>query len=199
VSNVRVWTIQPAIVWERLREQGVLGVDETELPYGGHIPEAYRWLASELCRRLADYPGTLPWWAYCKKPDLRLFRHHRPPGPEVRMELEPRSHSMVTFPIWAWDAVYGGDYLSPTREEHAAWTARLAAAVPDEDTWPLPEPWSAELEASWQRLFDPALPAYPWDERRIGMSGSREAVLGLLHVEDVRRVTTFVGCGPVRY
>lgn len=191
---MRLWTIQPLTVWEQLQQQEQLHVDEACLPYGGHTPERYRWLASRLTEMLPDYPGTLPWWAYCEKPDLRRLRHYRPAGqPQVRLELEPRPGDYLTFPVWAWHTVYCGDYVSPTHQEHAGWMDALRQAVPDEDTWPLPEPWKTQLEASWHRLFNTALPPVPWDEWCIGQSGSREAVLGLLRLADVRRVTPFVG------
>jgi hypothetical protein len=70
----------------------------------------------------------------------------------------------------------------------------MRQAAPDEDEWPLPEPWKTQLEASWLRLFDPMLPSHPWDDEAFGQSGSREAVLGVLRLEDVRQVTHFVGC-----
>ena len=73
----------------------------------------------------------------------------------------------------------------------------MRLAVLDEDTWPLPEPWKSQLEASWLRLFDPDLPSHPGDDESPGVygkSGSREAVLGVLRLEDVRQVTHFVGC-----
>jgi Domain of unknown function (DUF3841) len=193
---MRIWTIQPFTVWEQLQQSGQLHVDEGRLPYDGFLPEAYRWLVRQLTQMLPGYPGTLPWWGYCAKPDLRLFRHHRPAGGrEVRLELEVRDGNYLTLPVWAWHTVYTGQYLSATSQEHGEWMDAMRQAVPDEDTWPLPEPWRTQLEASWQRLFDPILPPDPWDGRCIGQSGSREAVLGLLRLEDVRQVRSFVGCG----
>jgi hypothetical protein len=192
---MRVWTIQPLEVWEQLRQSARVRVDEARLPYGGYVPEAYRWLTRQLAARLPDYPGTVPWWAYCRKPDLRLFRHHRPAGqPEVRLELEPRPGDYLTYPIWAWDGVHSCRYLAP-EPERAAWTAALRQAVPDEDTWLLPEPWRTQLEASWERLFDPTLPALPWDDSGVLKSGDREAVLAVLRLEDLRAVTPFIGAG----
>lgn len=165
------------------------------MPSAGYVPPQYRWLARQLEQRLPKYQGTLPWWAYCEKPDLRWVRHQRPAGEQqVRLELAPDPGAFLTFPIWAWDTVYARRYLSSTRREHNEWMAAMRQAVPDQDTWPLPEPWQSQLEASWLRLFDCDLPPQPWDELVIGQSGSREAVLGVLRLDDVRQVTHFVGC-----
>jgi hypothetical protein len=196
---MRLWTVQPAIVWEQLQRHGRLRVDEARLGSGGYVPGAYRWLREQLTRRLPGYPAGLPRWAYCAKPDLRWVRHYRPAGQrEVRLELEPAPGTFLTFPCWAWNEVYGGNYRALGRDERDAWMRAMREAVPDEDLWPLPEPWRTELEASWQRLFNPALPSRAWDEECPFFntrSGSREGVLGLLRLEEVRAVTPFVGAG----
>ncbi|MFN3649814.1 MAG: DUF3841 domain-containing protein [Armatimonadota bacterium] len=195
---MRLWTIQPFEVWEQLERSGELLVDEVRLSDDAYVPPAYRWLAGELGRRVSGYPGTLPWWAYCQKPDLRLFRHSRPAGQrELRIELEPAAGSFVTFPIWAWDTVYCGLYLAVTAGEHARWSAALPDTDPNAHPRDFPDPWKSELRVSWSRLFDPELPRRPWDPWRIGQSGSCEAVLGVLRLEDVRGATPFVGSGRV--
>jgi hypothetical protein len=190
---MRVWTVQPLAVWERLQHDGTVLVDEAAV---GYVPEAYGWLARQLRERVPAYPGTLPWWVYREKPDLRWVRHRRPAGQrEVRIELEPEAASFVSFPVWAWNTVYCRNYLAFTRKEHDGWIETMRRAIPDEDTWPLPEPWQAQLEMSWERLFDADLPALPWDPGAFGARGSREGVLGQLRLEEVRGVTHFVGCG----
>jgi hypothetical protein len=194
-AGMRLWTVQPLVVWEQLEQLCLLSVDETRLSTLGYVPDSYRWLVQQLKQRLPEYPGTLPWWAYCEKPDLRWVRHRRPAGQrEVRLELEPRPRTFLTFPRWAWDMVYCGQYLSFARREHDEWVGAMRRAVPDEDEWPLPEPWQEQMEASWLRLFHPNLPPRSWDDEAFTKSESREAVLGVLRREDVRQVTHFVGC-----
>jgi hypothetical protein len=175
---MRLWTIQPHEVWELLQQRGSLRVDEARLKY---VPDCYRWLTGQLQRRVPGYPGTLPWWCYCEKPDLRWLRHRRPRGSrEVRMELEAADSTFLTFSRWAWDIVYGCNYLSAAQLEHDTWMGRMRTAVPDEDLYPLPEPWQSELEATWLRLFDPSMPPRSWDLEVYGHCAAREAVLGEL-------------------
>jgi hypothetical protein len=194
---MRIWTVQPLVVWEQFQQQALLHVDETRTSTPGYVPDSYPWLAQQLKERLPQYPGTIPWWAYCEKPDLRWVRHRRHEGErQVRLELEPRAGTFLTYPLSAWDTVFCGQYLSFARQEHDEWVQAMRRAVPDEDAWPLPEPWRTQLEASWLRLFDPDLPPRPWDDENLvllGKSGTREAVLGLLRLEEVRQVTHFVG------
>lgn len=190
---MRVWTVQPLLVWERLQEAGTLRVDPTCLPYGdGYIPWQYEWMAARMQERIPEYGGGLPWWAYCRKPDLRWVRHSRPKGySEVRIELEV-DHALA-FPGWAWDVVYAGHFLAFTETEREAWMLAMRQAVPDEDLWPLPEPWRGELEASWLLLFAPNLPAHSGTHASGTEPVYAEAVLETLRLPDVRAVTHFVG------
>lgn len=196
---MHLWTIQPAHVWNLLQNRALLYVDNSQ-KYRGFIPPAYRWLQSQLIRRLPGYCGHLPWWAYCHRPDLRRHRHLRPKGvTEVRLELEISEERVLRFPGWAWHRVFCADYLATTREEYDDWISELRKAVPNEETWPLPEPWRLRLEASWERLFSAELPLLDWDE---SSPWSRtvylEAVFEQLRLKDVRNVTFFKGtftCG----
>ena len=192
----RIWTIQPIQVWRLLRKQQPLYVHEKCDWYRGYVPPAYRWLQSQLGGKLGTYSGHLPWWAHCHKPDLRTYRHGarglHAGTMEVRLELEIADDSFLGFPCWAWNRVFCQDYLAATRQEYEGWTRALRRAVPDEDVWPLPEPWRSQLEASWQRLFDPDLPALDWDEDSLLRGNARrEGVFESLRLDDVRRVTTY--------
>jgi hypothetical protein len=189
---VRLWTVQPVLVQETLATAGHLLVDPLRVADGWIHPQ-YAWLAGQLRSRIAGSHGRLPWWAYCERPDLRGLRHTRPAGSrEVLIEFEPPTRAFVTFPCWAWHEVFTGAYLARNGVDARAWRTRLRAAGvrPDED---LPEPFQTELEASWQRLFLPDLPARPW--RRGAIPAGREAVVEVLEHTWVRRVTEFVGTG----
>jgi hypothetical protein len=192
---MRIWTIQSIAVWEQLQEHGMLRVDEHCDKYNGHIPPAYQWLCGQLQRRLPGYGGHLPWWAYCTKPDLRLYRHTRPyDQAEVRLELEPTPGSMMRFPCWAWHKVFCQDYLAVSRMEYEDWWSRLRQVVPDEDLWPPPEPWRGQVEKTWERLFDSDLPPLSWDEESTwSKEVAVEAAFEVLRSEDVRQATVFRG------
>jgi hypothetical protein len=189
---MRLWTVQPAAVWDQLRRDGRVCVDPTRVNAKGWVHPQYAWLARQLRRRIRGSDGRLPWFAYCTNPDLRWVRHSRPFGSrEVRIEIEPPEGTFVAFPSWAWHAVVTRAYLARDAAEARTWSHRLTAAGLDDETDPLPRPFKAELEAGWQRLFDPALPARSW--RRTDPFRGREAVLPMLKLEWVKRVTAFVG------
>lgn len=102
-SDRTFWTIQPLSVLGQIREDEIAFADPGRLPYGGFIPESYRWLNGQLRKRIPGYSALLPWWLYCEKPDLRYFRHTRPFGVrEVRIELVLPAGSFVTFSVRRW-------------------------------------------------------------------------------------------------
>ena len=190
---MRVWTVQPLIVWQRLQDAGAVAVDSACYP-DEYVPWQYRWLADRLKERLPRYEGGLPWWAYGYKPHLRWVRHSRPQGePQVRIEVEIDADRAIVFPTWAWHGMYTGRFLAYTPEEQEAWETAMRLAVPDLDEWPLPQPRRAELEESWLRLFDPDLPASGWSGWAAKPTCETEAVFGLLRVEDVRAGRHFIG------
>lgn len=197
---MRIWTIQSWQVWELLQKKRMIYVQEDHKEYEGYIPVAYRWLKKQLKRRLPNYSGHLPWWAHCKKPDLRCHRHALQKGEtEVRLELEIADELILLFPCWAWDTIFRQDYLAATRKEYEDWNKKLRGAVPDEDTWPLPQPWRSQLKASWQRLFDIDLPVQNWGKGWLfPRSKSMEGVFEALRLEDVQKVTIFKGVGNFR-
>lgn len=191
---MRLWTVQPLAVWERLRADGRAIVDPARLGPDGWVHPRYSWLAGQLRSRIATSRGRLPWWAYCERPDLRWVRHSRPHGSrEVRIEFEPPNQAFVAFPCWAWHEVFAGRYLALSGTEYRDWKSRLRrAGVPEEDD-PLPEPFQRELEDSWLRLFRAGLPGRSW--RRGDSARGREAVALVLERAWVRDVTEFVGTG----
>ncbi len=190
--TVRVWTIQQAEVWERLRRDKILYVGDDNRTY---VPPAYRWLQSQLRERLSNYSGHLPWWAYCEKPDLRRYRHLLTRGMTyVRLELHVAEASVLQFPSWAWQRVFCGDYLALTRTEYEDWYRQLPEEYRNGDTWPPPEPWKSQLERSWERLFGAELPLVDWNtESLVPPSARSEAVFEPLRLQDVRHVTCFRG------
>ena len=112
----------------------------------------------------------------------------------MRLELEVRDEFVVRFPCWAWHRVFCEDYLAATRDEYENWISPLRKAIPDEDTWPLPNPWRLRLEASWKQLFSPKLPLLDWDEdSQWSRNPCMEAVVELLRLADVQHVTFFKG------
>lgn len=108
---MRAWTVQPLAVWEALLRRRVLRVCPEmqgllRTSCNKYVPRAYHWLQEQLGERLDNYQGHLPWWSYCRRPDIRQYRHVVPRETvAVRLELELSKESLVRFPCWAWHRV----------------------------------------------------------------------------------------------
>lgn len=194
----RLWTIQPIAIWEELQQGEPLFCRDTRRKT--EQPAAYQWLQMQMRGRLPRYSGRPLWWAYCEKPDLRRHRYSLPEGEQhVRIELDAASVRHLVFPCWAWHRVFCQDYLAYTTEEYQRWNSRLRAEVPDDDVWPLPEPWRTQLEDSWQRLFAPDLPQLSWDTSPPGIWSRQaryEAVFESFTIDAVTNATVFEGTSP---
>lgn len=177
---IQRWTIQPLEVLVALRERHRLLVEESRLRFQS-APAAYKWLAGELASRNQAFKGQLPWWAYCRRPDLRLQRHSLGLGQSqsqewVLLEMRLPSTDVLTFPVWAWNIVYCRGYLALDELEDQQFCE---------------ETDSKTVERSWQRLFDPQLPAQvPWCGL-FANSSAQVSVVPSLHLNQLRRVTHF--------
>jgi hypothetical protein len=187
---MRLWTVQPIAVWEQVRAHGRALVDPLRVDPDGRVHPQYEWLVRQLKAR-TGFRAALPWWAYCERPDLRVIRHLRAHGTrEVLIEFE--TPTAVAFPCWAWHVVFMSDYLPRNRTDHRAWCERLrrAGVGPDDD---LPGPFQAEVETSWERLFDPGLSARVPYRDGFTFGANREDVVDVLEAAWVKGVREFVG------
>lgn len=186
-GRMRLWTIQPLWVWDRLREQGTLWSDPTgEEGFEEAFRNAYDWMRGQMNRRLPGYGGRYPWWAYEHKPDLRSYYHG--PGASVRLELALPPERVLLSAYGAWHYVLNPMYLPRAVEdgeyerESDAWDEELERHGLNPYQVSLPEPWHTRMTASWERIFDV-------DDLRD--TNTIQACFEWLDLEDVVRATFF--------
>lgn len=151
LPTVRGWTIQRADCWERFRRQGVLRADGRRIYR--HFRPAYRWLMQQMARRLTGCTGRFPvWFWHSPKPDLR-HGGYLPAGERaVRIELELPRERVLLLDFQSWHCVLGSSHLSLSWRESREWDRRTKGF--DQYRAPLPTPIEAELQATWERVFD---------------------------------------------
>lgn len=146
-------------------------------------------MCQQMRRRLPEYQGHYPWWAYDYKLDLRSFRHHVYGGRQVLMELAVPLERVLLSAYGAWHCVLNRFYLPHAVDEEGyereqdAWDAELEAEGLDA-YWGaiLPEPWQSRMAASWDRIFDA-------DDLRD--TNTIQACFERLDLSDVVQVTEF--------
>ncbi len=187
---MRLWTIQPLWVWERLREQRTLWADPTGERFFQDFQDSYDWMRDQMHRRLPGYGGRYPWWAYEHKPDLRRYKPDTgDTGLSVRLELAVPPERVLLSAYGAWHYVLNPMYLPQAVEEgdyeceSNAWEQELGRHGLDPYRGhSLPEPWHSRMTASWERIFD---------VEDLRETNTIQACFERLDIEDVVRVTTF--------
>ncbi len=188
---MRVWTIQPAVLCERLKSKGVL------LAHGRYADrlytEPYRWMIGQMGDRLPSSKGRFPWWAWYRwregKPDLRSGGHLPKGQKGVRLGLELDPGEVLLSDFAAWHDVLDNSFLSNTEAEYRQFhkaTEKLGLKVNE----PCPEPFRSQIRASWERIFDlTGGDSFSW----AGKPSERDiqATFWELRLEDVRNVTFF--------
>jgi hypothetical protein len=190
--TLRLWTVQSLAVWELLQKKGRLFADPQLGDYYKHDDRAYDWMAAQMTKRVPDYPGGHPWWAwYSPLPRLRKLRNSDPAGAEhVRLTLNVPSKSVLLSPLNPWVMVMTEGYLAYSSREYEDWHIRNGLDVDDYNI-PYPAHLQHEIELSWERVFE-------IEKLEAGGEYSTTAIqatFGVLDISQVVRVSHYVTVG----
>ncbi len=184
-SAVRVWSIQDAGCWDLFQKQGVLRADARRIPRS--FRPAYRWLIAQMRQRVPGYSGGAPvWFWYSPKPDLRKPGHLPSGVSGVRIELELPRERVLLLDFESWHCVLNHWHLSRSSRESREWDRKTAAFNPFLGS--LPPSLEAELQSTWERVFDLDLlkRAKIW-----GPIDRIQGVIEYIRLDDVRSITEF--------
>lgn len=119
---MRIWTIQPKFLWEKLQKEKCLYCDPTqaELLQEPAFFNAYHWIRQQMELRLGKRPAkaTHPFWGWHllngknQKPDLRRTEFRNYLGEHVCLELEIPETDILLSDEEAWHAVLNDFYYS---------------------------------------------------------------------------------------
>lgn len=183
-STIRAWTIQSAACWDLFQTRGVLRGDGRRVFH--HFRPAYRWLMKQMGGRLAGYQGGFPvWFWHSPKPDLRHGAHLRRGEPGVRVEVEVPRNRVLLLDFETWHCVLNRWHLSRSFRESREWDRKT-----ERFNRHLPPILEAELQSTWERVFDFEL----LSRARIwGPIDKIQGVTDYILLDEVRRVREFVG------
>jgi hypothetical protein len=153
-----------------------------------HFLPAYRWMMEQMRRRVPAYGGGFPiWFWYSPKPDLResgcLDRGDR----GLRIELELPRENVLLSDFQTWHCVLNRWHLSRSWRESREWDRKVKGY--DQFRSELPASLEAELQATWERVFDLDL------VRRTKLWGPVDRIQGVVDrvlLSQVRGVREFV-------
>jgi len=160
---MRLWTVQSAGVWSKLRSTGLVRSDARRVLRRYRL--AYKWMARQMEERLGSRPSVkaLPLWAWyqwggaaCRKPDLRACGY-MPKGEScVRIEFEVSDRLVLLSDFDLWHYVLNYWYLPRSLQDAADFDAELSRrGLSCYETKPLPDRTCHRMvAASWNRIFD---------------------------------------------
>ena len=140
---MRLWTIQSVARLAHLdRDRVIYGSPEHVSEPEWMVP--YSWMVEQMRKRLPDFSGNHPIWAYTHKPDLRTHRHYGDPGEfQVRMEIEVPDGRCLVSDFELWHFVLNGQPIG-TRTEWDEWEVLLKSKRFD----------TPKAFETWERVFD---------------------------------------------
>ena len=185
-NAIRAWTIQRATCWDLFQKQGILRGDGRRVFH--NFRPAYRWIMMQMRGRIPGYQNGYPIWFWSSpRPDLR-HGAHLPRGERgVRLEVDLPRERVLLLDFQTWHCVLNRWHLSRSSRESRAWDRKVKGF--DQYRATLPPMLEAELESTWERVFDLEL------LRRAGIWGPVDKIQGVTEhilVDEVRRVKEFV-------
>lgn len=154
---MRLWTVQPKELYEKLKAEKVLHCDPalsklvTEYGFG----PAYDWLAEQMKARIGQPPKGIiyPIWAWHtldwrhQKPDLRRTEFRAYKGDQVCMEIEIPNDIVLLSNEDSWHIVLNNAYYSDyVNEQEAERTDAWFDSLPQKEQ-------TAVKMKSWEKIF----------------------------------------------
>ena len=184
---MRLWVIAKSDVWEKLQHDKELFYDPKYLP--SPLRPFYEWMRQQMAKRLVNYQGHYPWWAWVHwtaekpMPDLRSWDNELNTfpveEPAVRLELVLPDHEVLCSDFGNWCLALTNEYVAKTQGEEEQWKPLAPLQRPQE-----------RIEQSWEAIFD--LDETHWDVPWRAYNPLRvQGVFELLRLDDVRKVTHF--------
>lgn len=154
---MRLWTIQPVEFWNLSTERGVIRCDGRRILWPRHFGPYYRWMKTQMEKRIPGYGGRYPIWCYVKKPDLRSTSFGKGGTRQVRIEFEAPDEKVLISDFGLWHVPLNNGYLGVSEVDCDAFDRMVEErngrrfARPCDDDYP--EDLKERLLDSWERIF----------------------------------------------
>ena len=190
---MRLWTVQPAEVWEILKEQGYFICEPEKSDYLSTewgFKKSYDWLVNQMDMRIGKRPKgvSYPIWAWHtrdwqhKKPDLRNIGLGNKGEKSVCIEIEIPDNEVLLHDYDAWHYVlnnwwYDGSFSERDWEKKHNWFDKLSN-----------EEKEILTKKSWERIFDVSPFKNDWFQKGRYI----QATFWVLYLKDVKNVRYFI-------
>jgi hypothetical protein len=115
----------------------------TEADFWDWIRPAYEYMVEQMAKRIPNFSGEYPIWAYAWKIDLRHFRHEYN-SELILFKIDVPEERLILSCMDGWNFVMNGSYFSLSEEEDL----RIHGVNYDK------KPSKRAIRKSWERIFD---------------------------------------------
>ena len=183
-EKVRVYTYQHRDALTEARARGYFTGSHDFVAHGvsgagleQEYTPCYDWMRDQMRKRLVNFSGDYPVWAYLKRPSARSFVPQSWDNPVRITALVPRRRLLISdFDLW--HSVMGGWPISLTEEEFKSW----------EPVWTPGEPVPG-AETTWERVFDLS-PRPPDQHAWVKQPNWLQACVDRIYLDDIVDVRT---------
>lgn len=191
-DTIHLWTFKPLGLWQRFYRRGILRTDanhtyyviKTEgVNYAHFRLEDYYWMMEQMTKRLPNYQGRYPIWAYyVPHPEDAGFFDDKSVREIVRIEFCVPISRVLLSCFSNWFAVLNRYFVSLNEEEYNYW-----------EQFKKTQPCSvieAAMRKTWERIFDFDILASSngW---AVGSSWDIQATLEEIYLNEVVEVVLF--------
>ncbi len=182
----KLWTIQTEEAFRQFEKTAVLRANEDYLFCEDYNRFAYDWMTKQMVQRIGPPPEAVryPVWAWYqwegkrKRRDLRLSGYAERGTPMVQITFEADPASFLLSDFDAWHIVLANQFLADNEVEWDKFYENNQ------------KPSQADVEPSWERIFNLLHHTPDWDcepERK-----SIQATLWEIHISQVKKVELFL-------
>lgn len=141
MNKIRLYTIQHETAYLNLIKTGVLNVTDESLIDPDFLL-AYKWLVGQMAKRIENFSGHYPIWAWTKRGYHTNVKEWTTPNPLVFLAVDVPVNRVLLSDFSAWHFVLNGWYLSKSEEDL------------EKDLSPLQIFSKEEKEKSWELIFE---------------------------------------------
>ena len=181
-----LWTIQHEDAYREFEKTGILRANDKYLFCEDDMKFAYDWIAKEIRQRIGEPPAgvTYPVWAWYqwegqrKRMDLRRSGYAERGTPLVQITFEVDTEAFLLSDFDVWHDILSKQYIAYTQDE----SDRFYEAHP--------HPTQADVEHTWDRVFDINYDGNDWYSTP--KDRSIQATLWQIEMSQVRKVEHFL-------
>lgn len=151
---VRVWTYQGDDAWNIAQARGYFSGSSHHIENEDHFaPAPYAWMREQMKKRLPDYSGDYPVWAWMKRLSAKKWPQ-KYMGTQERHRITaliPRKRILISN-YETWHSVLNNGLLCDTEAEYDAFEAEWGFH-PSTQSAEYSRAYAAAVEPSWEKIF----------------------------------------------